>query len=85
MRSPEATEAARNKLIAYWDFNDKSVAPPTPPTLSITPAAGGKVTITFQGTLQASDSAAGPYSALSGSSPLTIDAAGAAKFIRAVK
>lgn len=81
---PTALPAATG-LIAYWDYNDKTVAPPTAPTLSIGTNAQGKIVITYEGTLQGADTVGGAYTDVAGSSPLTIDATGAAKFYRAVK
>jgi len=81
--APTALPAATG-LIAYWDYNDKTAAPVDPPSLSIAKNTDGKIVITFGGTLQSSDNAAGAYTDVAGASPLTIDASGAAKFYRAV-
>lgn len=52
------------------------------PTVGILPVSGG-VTITYTGTLQASDSATGPFVNVPGaSSPWTVPTSGAAKFYR---
>ena len=81
--APTALPAATG-LIAYWDYNDKTAAPVDPPALSIAKNAAGKIVLTFGGALQSADNAAGPYTDVAGASPLTLDAAGAAKFYRAV-
>lgn len=71
-------------VIAFWDFNDKSVKPVDPPTLSVSRNAEGKIVLTFQGTLQASITAGSGYVDVAGTSPLVLDGTGAAKFYRAV-
>jgi hypothetical protein len=45
-------DLASSKLIAYWDFNDAKVTPPVGAKIAIVAAGGGKVTVTFTGTLQ---------------------------------
>lgn len=81
---PTALPAATG-LLAYWDFNDATGGAVTPPKLSISPAINGKITLTFEGTLQSADTVGGAYTAVVGTSPLTLDATSAAKFYRAVK
>jgi len=78
---PNALPAAVG-LIAYWDFNDKSVAAPT---ISIAPGAAGKIVVTFTGTLQSSTTVGSGYANVAGASPLTLDATGAALFLRSVQ
>lgn len=77
--------AASTKILAYWDFNELS----TPPSggggggaISIARSAGG-VTITFEGTLQSSDSVTGPFTDVAGaSSPANIPLSGSTQFFR---
>jgi hypothetical protein len=80
---PNALPAATG-LIAYWDYNDKTVAPVDPPKLSVSKNAEGKIVIVYEGTLQSSDTVDGAYTDVAGSSPRTVDASGASKFYRAV-
>lgn len=58
--------------------------PRTPPTLGIT-ASGGSLTLTFEGTLQASDSVSGPYLDVPGSGTVNVTPSGAQKYFRAVR
>ena len=81
---PTALGASKG-LIGYWDFNDAGAVVVVPPKLSIGAGAAGKAVLTFEGTLQASDKVSGPFGDAAGASPLTIDAAGAAKFYRAIR
>jgi hypothetical protein len=78
--APTALPAATG-LIAYWPFDSVEVAA-TAPVLGVARGAAGKVTLTFEGTLQSSATAAGPYTDVAGASPLTVDATDA-KFYRA--
>lgn len=61
-----------------------STAPPvtTTPKLAISLAAG-KVTLTFDGTLQGADMVTGPWNDIAGASPQTVPASGTMKFYRA--
>jgi hypothetical protein len=70
------------KLLAYWDFNDASAAPPTGVTLSVARTASG-ISITFGGTLQTADTITGPWTDLTGASPMSVTPSGAMKFYRA--
>jgi hypothetical protein len=84
--SPEngniTNEADRKTWVAkIRDYGD--VGGGAPPTLSAGKDATGKVVLTFQGTLQSADEAAGPYTDTTATSPATIDPAGAKKFYRA--
>lgn len=81
---PTALPAATG-LIAYWDYNDSTPSVVTAPKLSISAVVNGKITLTFEGTLQSADTVGGAYSAVAGASPLTVDVNSAAKFYRAVK
>ena len=81
---PTALPAATG-LLAYWDYNDYTPSVVTAPKLSISAVVDGKITLTFDGTLQSADTAGGAYSAVVGASPLTVDVNSAAKFYRAVK
>ncbi len=78
--------AASKGLLAYWDYNDavKAVAISN---LKATVAAGGKVTITFDGagTIQSSDTVNGSYADTAIKSGDQITVAGGAKFYRAKK
>jgi hypothetical protein len=65
-------------LIAHWDYNDLSVATPT---ISIG-RDGANVTITFTGSLETAEAVSGPWSAVTGSSPLTAPTTGPAKYYR---
>ena len=56
--------------------------PASPPALSIANVAG-KVTLTFEGTLESADSLAGPWTSVTGASPLAVTASGTQKFYRA--
>lgn len=72
---------------ALKSFKRRTVAEPslptTTPTLGIARQAGN-VVLTFTGTLQSADNAAGPYTAVSGAtSPVTVTPSGAQKFYRA--
>ncbi len=78
---PSALPAAKG-LIAYWDFN--ATAPPAAPALGAARGAAGKVTLTFEGTLQSSATAGGTYTDVAGASPLTVDATDS-RFYRAVR
>ncbi len=58
--------------------------PAGPPTLGITGRSTTSITVTYTGTLQSADSAAGPYSDVSGAaSPATINTTASQKFYRA--
>lgn len=57
-------------------------APPSAPKLAISQAAG-KVTLTFDGTLQGADVVTGPWTDVSGTSPMTVTPSGGMKFYRA--
>jgi len=81
---PTALPAATG-LLAYWDYNDYTGGVVTAPTLSISGVVNGKITLTFDGTLQSADTVGGAYSPVVGTSPLTVDVNSAAKFYRAVK
>jgi hypothetical protein len=52
------------------------------PTLSVARSSGG-ITLTFTGTLQSSDKVNGPYTDVSGASPVAAQTTGPAKFYRA--
>jgi hypothetical protein len=71
---------ASSGLIAYWNFNDALVPPPT---LSIA-RDGANVTVVWTGTLQSADAVSGGWTDVTGvTSPATISAAGPAKYYRA--
>src|SRR4029078_10943621 len=53
-------------------------------TVSIQRSANG-ITLTFTGTLQSASSIAGPWTNVTGSSPLTVPATGSAQFYRATQ
>ena len=55
------------------------------PTISVVNNGDGTVTVTFEGTLQSSDSVNGPWSNVDAPSPLTIPADEAQQYARAVK
>ena len=55
------------------------------PALSLVNNGDGTVTVTFEGTLQSSDSVNGPWSNVDAASPLTIPADQAQQYARAVK
>ncbi len=80
--APSALPAATG-LIAYWPFDSVEVAA-TAPALGVARGAAGKVTLTFEGTLQSSPTAGGAYTDVAGASPLTVDA-NDARFYRAVR
>jgi hypothetical protein len=63
-------------------FGGAIAAPATKPEVSIAKDATGKVVLTFKGTLQSSDTVSGPFTDVSGASPLTVTPAGG-KFYRA--
>jgi len=68
-------DLASSKLIAYWDFNDAKVTPPVGAKIAIVAAGGGKVTVTFTGTLQSATAITGPWNDVAGaSSPSTVQA-----------
>jgi hypothetical protein len=62
----------------------KEGTPVTPPALRITRGANG-LTITFDGTLQASASVAGPYTDVPGTGSVTVTPTDARQFFRAVR
>lgn len=66
-----------NAIPAYYQWTAVSVAP----TLSIARAAGG-LTLTFTGTIQSANAAAGPWTDLPGASPMIIAPSEAMKFYR---
>jgi hypothetical protein len=67
-----------NTIPAYYQWT----AAPAAPTLSIARSAGA-VTITFTGTLEAADAVTGPWAAVPGTSPMTIQTVGNMKLYRA--
>ena len=80
--SPKDVNSA--KLIAYWDFNDKPAPAPTTTTITIVKGANG-ITIDWQGTagsLQSASDLAGPWTAVTGSKPFTVQPTGARMFYR---
>jgi len=82
---PTALPASKG-LIAYWDYND-AVKAANISNLKATVAAGGKVTITFDGagTIQSSDTVNGAYADTTIKSGDQITVSGGAKFYRAKK
>jgi len=56
--------------------------PASAPTLSVT-RSGNNLVVTFEGSLEASDSVKGPWVAQPGTSPLTLPTAGTMRFLRA--
>jgi hypothetical protein len=64
------------------DELDLEAGEPSEPILSIT-VSGGEIIITFEGTLESADDVTGPWTPVTGSSPLTVPPAGTAKFYRA--
>ena len=59
---------------------------PPPPQLAISTPSGGKVTLTFTGTLQSADTVQGPYTDVPGAtSPSSVSLTGNAKFFRAAR
>jgi len=60
------------------------VGPVTAPKLSMALSAG-KVVITYEGALESADTLAGPWTAVTGASPLSVTPTGAQKFYRAKK
>jgi hypothetical protein len=83
MENPDGTRSlvndVTNSVTAYYAWT-------LPATLSLARAAGGGITLTFTGTLQSAPALSGPWTAVSGASPLTVPAplSGAMKFYRAV-
>ena len=71
--------------IAFVPAKAGTPPPPTPPKLSIA-ATGGKVVLTYDGTLQGSDTVNGTYADVAGAtSPFTADKSKTAKFYKAKK
>jgi hypothetical protein len=68
--------------IAFYDIAPPGGSGGAPPTLSITKGAGA-VVITFEGTLQQTDTLNGTWSNVSGGSPITVSSATGTKFYRA--
>jgi hypothetical protein len=68
-------------LIAHWDYNDAIAATPT---ISIA-RDGANVRITFTGSLEGADVITGPWSAVTGPSPVTAPATGPAKYYRSTQ
>ena len=79
-----STALSANRIAAHWLAGKYGTLTPTPPTLAITPAGGGNVTLTWSaGVLQQADDAAGPYSDVpSATSPSTVSGSAAKKFYR---
>lgn len=71
----------RAKPDALKSFRARTVEPQPRPTISIT-AAGGTVTITFTGILQAADTPAGTWEDLAVASPYPVPTTGLQKFYR---
>ncbi|MGE3311092.1 MAG: LamG domain-containing protein [Limisphaerales bacterium] len=83
MVNPDGTRSLINDtggLPAYYAWTPA----PDAPTLSVARAANG-LTITFTGGLEGANSVSGPWSAVAGTSPLTVPATDAMKFYRAVR
>jgi hypothetical protein len=80
---------ASTKLLAYWDFNDASSGNNGGgghPTLSVASIAGGKIRITFTGTLDSADTLTANTvwsSVANATSPWDVATDGKAKFYRA--
>jgi hypothetical protein len=80
---PSALPASA-KLLAYWDFNDAKSSGGNQPTLSISSITGGKVRITYTGTLESTDALGTTWSAVQGAtSPWDVTTSGSKKFYRA--
>lgn len=70
-------------LVAHWDFNDPPAPSAPTPTLSVA-RDGANIRVTFTGTLEGADSVTGPFSPVAGAtSPATIPATGAQRYLRA--
>lgn len=78
---PTALPASKG-LLAYWDFNTLPAVAPVVPTLKLERMANG-IVLTFDGSLQSADAIVGPWTDVSGASPMTIAPTGAGKFYRA--
>lgn len=76
---------AASKLLAYWDFNGE-ITVPVNATIAIDATAQGAVSISYTGTLQASDTVDGAYTDVVGAaSPYPVTPAGTKKFFRTRK
>lgn len=76
---------ASTKLLAYWNFND-APATSTAPTLALSRAANGSITLTFTGKLQTATAltGAGAWSDVQGAtSGMTVQPSDPARFYRA--
>ena len=69
----------------YVDFKNPLAPPGYTPKVSIAPNGTGSVTVTWNGTLQSASAVTGPYTNVTGASPLTVSTTGPAKFYRAVR
>ncbi len=78
------TALTPGQVEAHWFAGKYGTLTPSHPTLTLMPAGGGNVTLTWSaGVLQQADVVTGPYSdVLSASSPSTVSAAAAKKFYR---
>ncbi|MBI4326145.1 MAG: hypothetical protein HY674_12905 [Chloroflexi bacterium] len=71
---------ASTKLLAYWNFNDASVPPPT---ISIA-KSGANVVVTYTGTLQSTDKIGGVWQDVAdATSPYTVTPSATTIFFRA--
>ena len=74
-------DTAQSKAIpAYYQWT----TPPAAPSLTLERTATG-ITLTFEGSIQSASVVTGPWSDVTGASPMAVTTAGAAKFYRAKK
>lgn len=85
--SPENANVTEEASRGVWlakirDYGDTFAPTGSTPEISVARSANGLV-ITFTGALESADSIAGPWTPVTGSSPLTVPFTGPAKFYRA--